>query len=90
MRSLIVVLALILPAASSAEAPPPPPDAVKSTSPARICNDPFKLRPTREPRAVKPRRLDELPPANLYLAVVDEVDGCIEPRLVRQGIGAGR
>jgi hypothetical protein len=35
------------------------------------------------------KRLDELPPANLMLAVVREVDGCNEPVVVRYGYGAG-
>lgn len=44
----------------------------------------------REPRA-RARRLDQLPPANLQLAVQREVDGCIEPVIVRYDFrGRGR
>lgn len=34
------------------------------------------------------RRLDELPSGNLELAVMREVDGCIEPTIIAQGFGA--
>jgi hypothetical protein len=35
------------------------------------------------------KRLDELPPANLMLAVVREVEGCNEPVVVGYGYGSG-
>jgi hypothetical protein len=35
-------------------------------------------------------RLGELPPGNLELTVMREVDGCQEPVIVRQGFGAKR
>ena len=35
------------------------------------------------------KRLDELPPAQLVLTVVREVDGCNVPVIVRQGYGLG-
>jgi hypothetical protein len=34
------------------------------------------------------RKLEELPPANLVLAVLRREDGCITPVIVRHGIGA--
>jgi hypothetical protein len=37
-----------------------------------------------------PRRLDQLPPGNLELAVQRQVDGCIEPTIIRYGVGAPR
>lgn len=44
----------------------------------------------REPQA-RARRLDQLPAANLQLAVQREVDGCIEPVIVRYDFrGRGR
>ncbi len=36
----------------------------------------------------RPRRLDELPPANLVLTVLRREDGCVVPQIVRYGIGA--
>jgi hypothetical protein len=35
------------------------------------------------------KRLDELPSANLTLAVLREIDGCNEPVVVRYGYGSG-
>ena len=36
------------------------------------------------------RRLDQLPPANLYLTVFRTVDGCPKPVVVRYDVGAKR
>ena len=36
------------------------------------------------------RRLDQLPPANLYLTVFRTVDGCTKPVVVRYEVGAKR
>jgi hypothetical protein len=41
------------------------------------------------PSKLEARRLDELPPGNLILAVMREVDGCVEPVIVRYGYGLG-
>jgi hypothetical protein len=86
MRIALVALLLALPAASAAGAPTPSsaPNAVVGS---RLCVDPFKLRPVRKAPRVEARKLGELPPADLALAVVDRVGGCIEPRVVRQRIG---
>jgi len=90
MRIATAALLLFLPAASSAEAPPAPPavEGMKAAGAPRLCTDPFRLRPARPAGKAEPKRLGELPPADLTLAVLDRVDGCIEPRTVRQGIGA--
>ena len=40
------------------------------------------------PRDARPRRLGELPPADLVLTVLRREDGCIVPVIVRYGIGA--
>ncbi|HYG48405.1 MAG TPA: hypothetical protein VD846_10755 [Allosphingosinicella sp.] len=100
MRLALVALALALPAASSAEAPasqarPAAPSAAGPASPrpagdfvpSRICPHqmgPHLARPADPPRL---RRLDELPPGDLTLAVVNQVGGCMEPVIVRQGVG---
>ena len=38
--------------------------------------------------SARAQRLGELPAADLSLAVQREVDGCVEPVIVREGIGA--
>jgi hypothetical protein len=48
----------------------------------------MKPRTTRSPEASRPRRLGELPGGDLTLAVVNQVGDCMEPVVVRQGIGA--
>jgi hypothetical protein len=88
MRLALVALALALPAASSAEAPVrtrPGPAAV----PSRLCGDDLKVREARSPEAQRLKRLGELPSGDLTLTVVNRVGDCIEPVVVRQGIGAG-
>lgn len=97
MRLALVALALTLPAASSAEAPAAPaapsaqapaaPRAPASFTPSRICRDDLMLRHARSPEAAKPSRLGELPPGDLTLAVMNRVGDCIEPVIVRQGVG---
>jgi hypothetical protein len=100
MRLALVALVLTLPAASSAEAPASParraaPPAQASLSraagsfvPSRICWDEMKPRTARAPEEAKLRPLGELPPGDLTLAVVNQVGECIEPVIVRQGVGA--
>lgn len=36
------------------------------------------------------RRLDQLPPANLHLAVLRQVDGCTKPTIIRHNVGGRR
>lgn len=100
MRLALVALVLTLPAASSAEAPaapdrpgapsaeaPAPPRSANSFTPSRICRDDLMFRHARSPEAAKPRRLGELPPGDLTLAVMNRVGDCLEPVIVRQGVG---
>jgi hypothetical protein len=89
MRLALVALVLALPAASAAEAPAARP-AAKAAVPARICSDAMRARHARSAAAPKLRRLGELPPGELTLTVVNQVGDCIEPLVVRQGIGAAR
>jgi len=83
MRLAPVALALVLPTAAAAEAPPPPKGAKAS-----LCRDAFKVQPARNPDAARARRLGELPPGDLTRAVLNPVDGCLEPITVRHGHGA--
>lgn len=97
MRLALIALALTLPAVSSAEAPPPParpsaetaalPRAAGRLVPSRICRDALRPRNTRSPEASRLRRLGELPSGDLTLAVVNQVGECMEPVVVRQGVG---
>lgn len=100
MRLAFLALALTLPAASSAEAPasqarpaapsaqgPALPRAAGGFVPSRICGDDMKPRHANSPEAPRLRRLDELPPGDLTLAVVNRVGDCMEPVIVRQGVG---
>jgi hypothetical protein len=91
MRLAFLTLALTLPAASSAlPAAPEQPAASRlagSATASRICGDDMKVRPIRSPEAARPRRLGELPPGDLTLAVLNRVGDCIEPVIVRQGVG---
>lgn len=87
MRLAVFALALALPAGSSAEAPVPPKAGQAAVS-TRLCSDDMRVRNARSPQAPKLRRLGELPPGDLTLTVINRVGDCIEPIVVRQGIGA--
>ena len=101
MRLALVALALTFPASSSAEAPASPPSRISPSPEARtlprapaalvasrICRDDMKPRTAVSPEASRPRRLGELPGGDLTLAVVNRVGDCIEPFVVRLGVGA--
>ena len=93
MRVAFLALALTLPAASSALPAAAPQQASApqrvggAAIPSRLCGDDLKGRPIRSPEAAKPRRLGELPPGDLTLTVVNRVGDCIEPVIVREGVG---
>ena len=86
MRLALVAFALALPTASSAEAPAAA-RAAKAAVPGRICSQDLRVREARPERPAQLKRLGELPPGNLTLTVVNRVGDCIEPVVVRQGIG---
>jgi hypothetical protein len=93
MRVAFLTLALALPAASSALPAASPPQAAAphrtadAAVPSRFCRDDMKERPIRSPDSARPKRLGELPPADLTLTVLNRVGDCIEPVIVRQGVG---
>ncbi len=99
MRLALVALAFTFPAASSAEAPParasaeapaPTPASLRTEGrrvPSRLCRDDMRPRNARSPDAARLRRLGELPPGDLTLTVVNQVGECMEPVVVRQGVG---
>lgn len=94
MRILILAAALALPAGSSVAQP-------ARSAPAPAVSNPNKFAPARldcvanrVQHAVQPwqkpafNRLGELPAGDLHLAVMREVEGCQEPVIVSQGLGA--
>ncbi|HEU0097961.1 MAG TPA: hypothetical protein VFQ67_04220 [Allosphingosinicella sp.] len=93
MRLAFLAFALTLPAASSALPAASPPAAAAphrlagDAMPSRICRDDTKVRPIRSPEGLRARPLGELPPGDLTLAVLNRVGDCIEPVVVRQGVG---
>ena len=87
MRLAFVALVLTLPAEAPAGTPAPS-KAGRTAALAPICGQDLKARPVRAREAPRTKRLGELPPADLTLAVVNRVGDCIEPVIVRQGYGA--
>ena len=96
MRALFLVPILLAPAAASADSPlrraptqAPAPAPAASAAQSANCQAPTIREADRDSRQpTRPQSLGELPAGNLYLTVQRDVDGCIEPVLVRQGFGS--
>ena len=94
MRLLILAAALAAPSSvSSAPAAPEPAVSAPAAVPVPItgrstanCRRPDVI-PADAPAAPDAKRLGELPPGDLILTVYREVDGCMEPVIVRYGDG---
>lgn len=84
---LLLLLGLAAPAAAAAPAERPRTVTVKMEAP---CPYDLAMRHARKQGAARPERLAELPPGDLFHAVAREVDGCLEPVVVRQNIGGVR
>ena len=96
MRMLIAVVAASLPLTTSAAAPQPQPPAPpqKAEPPADWAKTPeqcerAKVHYTDSAAPAKTRKLTELPPGNLQLAVHREVEGCPVPVIVRYNFTSG-
>jgi hypothetical protein len=89
MRLLILCAAIALPASSTAAPPPAPEKAQATASSTKPTCASANVQLADSPPKLEARRLDQLPSANLTLAVVREVEGCHEPVVVRYGYGAG-
>ena len=92
MRLLILAAALAGPS-SAPSAPAAPAQAVTPRGPvagplANTCRRADVL-PADAPATPEAKRLGELPPGDLLLSVYREVDGCMEPVIVRYGDGRG-
>jgi hypothetical protein len=84
---LLLLLALALPSASAAL---PGPNAARPQASPRApdCRADLRLRSARRPgKAAKLTPLGEEPPAAIILTVYREVGGCLEPAIVRTGLG---
>jgi hypothetical protein len=93
MRLTPFMLAALLSAASSAAQPPAParpPIAVPPSLGTGTCLSDLRRDAASRPGASRPRHLGELPPGDLQLTVMREIEGCREPVIVRQGFGAVR
>ena len=97
MRRLILTVALLIPASSPAVGPQAPAETkapaaqAPGTQPMAglgtgICTRPDLL-PAQEAGALRAKPRGELPPGELRLAVMREIDGCQEPVIVRYGFG---
>lgn len=76
---------LLMTAVATAAATPEPP---KSAKECRSVDVRIAARGVNPPPPA--RRLDRLPPGNLELTVQREVDGCIEPTIIRYGVDPRR
>ena len=83
MRMLLIA-GLAIVAAPLAAAPRTP---AKFAPPRADCPRAATFHTLDRGKAVKPRKLNELPPANQYAAVYRRIDGCEVPLVVRYKVG---
>jgi len=84
MLLTILLAALSLAPDPSPAGPTAPPLPVKM----RDCPEARTYQAEDGPNRLRPRRLDELPPGRLELAVLRAVAGCPIPAVLREGLGA--
>ncbi len=84
------MLLTILLAALSLAPVPSPGGATAAPLPMKMrdCPEARTYQAEEGPNRLLPRRLDELPPGRLELAVLREVAGCPIPAVLREGLGA--
>jgi hypothetical protein len=97
MRTPILAAAALASAASSAapvaprtgtpQVSLPGADPAAPSTPLQQCRRLYHPAPAGAGVRAELRKLDELPPANLVLAVYNQVDGCPVPVIVRYGLG---
>ena len=90
MRLAILAAALALPVGAALAVPPAPQSAHNPNkfAGARLDCVANRVHHARPGTPARFNRLGDLPPGDLQLAVVRQVDGCQEPVIVRQGYGA--
>jgi hypothetical protein len=89
MRLLAAFAFAILPVAAGAA---PPHDAAPSSSRLALhfdtCSKPTSHYAVKPGEPLKPRKLTDLPPGNMYVAVYRrDTDGCENPIVVKYGVG---
>ncbi len=95
MKFLILLGLALTQTGSSAEPGPLEPGPLDPGYPAgleadgRQCPDSRPRLADQHDRPGQARRLGDLPPGQLELAVLRKVDGCAIPAIVREGLGAG-
>ena len=87
----LLVLPLILAALPASAAPPAalpeaPPLDTRTIRPLDNCTSDLVHR-AETPRRAEGKKLGELPPGDLILSVYNQVEGCMEPVIVRYGDG---
>lgn len=90
----VIALPLLIPAASTAQAPSPAVHVPNSNSPlarkADNCPQTTSVYAWDRSKKVQPQKLNELPDANAYAAVLRHIGQCEVPVVVRYGISGGR
>ena len=84
---IVTLLAALLLARATVEVLPPT-SPLNHPAPAGAQCAHAEVHPAEAAGKARPQRLGELPPANHYRAVFRTLGGCIEPQIVRYGIGA--
>ena len=88
MRHLLLAAALLLPTGSALAGPRDTVPQPTKFAGSRIDCMSSRVQHADGPQKPRANRLGDLPPGDLQLAVVREVDGCQEPVVVRQGYGS--
>ena len=88
MRVILAAAAALLPLTSSTAAPTAREAPRATSADDKVCER-ADVHHADTPAKLVPKTLGELPPGDLLLAVHREVDGCVEPVIVRQDVGAG-
>jgi hypothetical protein len=86
----LLILPLMLAALPASAAPREVPAAQFDDPVARASGDTCKradLHQAERPKPARSRKLGELPPGDVILSVYNQVDGCMEPVIVRYGDG---
>lgn len=95
MRFLVsaVAAAVCIPAASTAQAPAPTvhsPQNIPASPTSADCPQATSVHAWDRGKEVRPQKLNELPDANAYSAVLRRIGGCEVPIIVRYGVSGGR
>ena len=88
LPALLLALAAPSAAAPSPGAAPAEPARTAAVQAGKDCPYDLAMRHARQRGGTRVERLTELPPGDLFRAVARKVDGCLEPVIVRQNIGA--